>query len=698
MIRKDQTTTMTHPFSRLHRHRILLLPLVTLAGPAWAADPLQEVTVTGTREAQAVAETPAAVSVIDEGTVEEVRPTHPSELMSRVPGVHINVTGGEGHAAAIRQPITTAPVYLYLEDGVPTRSTGFFNHNALYEVNLPQAGGVEVLRGPGTALYGSDAIGGVVNVITRPPSLEPEAEVQLDAGEHGYARLLATAGNTWDADGLRADVNVSHTGGWRDGTGYDRQSATLRWDRFLHSGATLKTVLSASSIDQDTAGSSRLSREDYENNPTRNYTPISYREVDALRLSTAYERETQDALLSVTGYVRSNEMELMPNWTLNFDPHISKTEHRSAGLLIKYRRDLEPMRTRVIVGTDLDYSPGSRLEHSIVTTRDGPVFTDYTIADTIYDYDVTFMSASPYLHVETSPTDRLRLNAGLRYDRMSYDYEDKLDTPETARHLRPESTKVDFDHWSPKLGATYAFTPTLSAFAAYRHAFRAPSEGQIFRPGTAEGTVDLKPVKADSFDLGLRGRVGERLNYEVVAYHMDKRDDIVTFTDTETGVRETMNAGKTRHQGVEIALGAELTDTLHLETAFSRSRHTFEEWSPVTGVDYAGNEMSSAPSTLASTRLAYRPAWFNGGHGELEWERLGSYWMDDENTTRYDGHDLFHLRVAYPVTSKVKLFGRVHNLTDERYATNAQFTRARGEEYAPGLPRTFYAGLSYRFW
>jgi iron complex outermembrane recepter protein len=679
-------------------HRLLLLSLALLAAPVTAAESLQEVTVTGTREAQAVDETPAAVSVIREDTVEQVRPTHPSELMSRVPGVHINVTGGEGHAAAIRQPITTAPVYLYLEDGVPTRSTGFFNHNALYEVNLPQAGGVEVIRGPGTALYGSDAIGGVVNVLTRPPPLAPEAEAQLDGGEHGYARLMATAGNSWDADGLRADFNATHTDGWRDGTGYDRQSATLRWDRFLDSGAALKTVLSGSHIDQDTAGSSRLSREDYRNDPTRNYTPISYRKVEALRLSTAYERETQDALLSVTGYVRANGMELMPNWTLNFDPYISETEHRSVGLLVKYRRDLEPMRTRVIVGADLDYSPGSRLEHEIATTRIGPVFTDYTVGDTIYDYDVTFMSASPYVHVETSPTDRLRLSAGLRYDHMRYDYDDKLDTAPTPKHQRPDDTKVDFEHWSPKIGATYVFTPDLSVFAAYRHAFRAPSEGQLFRPGRAEGSVDLDPVKADSFELGLRGRAGERLNYEVVAYHMDKRDDIVSFTDTVSGVRETMNAGKTRHQGIEIALGAQLTETLRLESAFSRSRHTYEEWSPVTGVDYAGNEMSSAPGTVASTRLNYRPAWLKGGHGELEWERLGSYWMDDENTTRYDGHDLFHLRVAYPVTRRIRLFGRIHNLTDERYATNAQFTQARGEEYAPGLPRTFYAGLSYRFW
>src|SRR5690606_28139216 len=107
---------------------------------------------------------------------------HPSEIMDNIPGVWVNVTGGEGHMTAIRQPLTTDPVYLYLEDGVPTRSTGFFNHNALCESNLPQAERVEVVKGPATALYGSDAIGGVINVQTRPAVAAPGIEATLEGG------------------------------------------------------------------------------------------------------------------------------------------------------------------------------------------------------------------------------------------------------------------------------------------------------------------------------------------------------------------------------------------------------------------------------------------------------------------------------------------------------------------------------------
>ena len=138
---------------------------------------LDEVTVIGTREAQPRAQETATVDVIDAAQINETLPAHPSEIMERIPGVHVNVTGGEGHMTAIRQPITTSPVYLYLEDGIPTRSTGFFNHNALYEIDLPQADRIEVNKGPGTALYGSDAIGAVINVQTKAPPLKQELEI-----------------------------------------------------------------------------------------------------------------------------------------------------------------------------------------------------------------------------------------------------------------------------------------------------------------------------------------------------------------------------------------------------------------------------------------------------------------------------------------------------------------------------------------
>lgn len=223
----------------------------------------EDVTVTDLREEQARRDVPATVTSLPRESIQRLNPTHPGQLMAQVPGVWVNVTSGEGHQTAIRQPLTTNAVYLYLEDGVPTRSTGFFNHNALYEVNVPMAEAVEVTKGPGSALYGSDAIGGVVNVLTRSSLDSPGLGVHVEGGEHGWRRLMLDAAPSGTRSGVRGQLNLTHSDGWRDATGYARQSGTLRWDQVLSETSSLKTVATASHVDQETAGSSALQEDDY---------------------------------------------------------------------------------------------------------------------------------------------------------------------------------------------------------------------------------------------------------------------------------------------------------------------------------------------------------------------------------------------------------------------------------------------------
>src|SRR5690625_5486278 len=145
----------------------------------------------------------------------------------------------------IRHPQTKATVYIYLEDGVPTRSTRFFNHNALYEINLPQSDRIEVVKGPASALYGSDAIGATINVGTSAPTAEPSLDLSIESGAYGWARALFTASGTTGQNGLRADLNYTRTAGWRRGTAHDSPSGTLRWERSLAAATSRKTAATA---------------------------------------------------------------------------------------------------------------------------------------------------------------------------------------------------------------------------------------------------------------------------------------------------------------------------------------------------------------------------------------------------------------------------------------------------------------------
>jgi outer membrane receptor protein involved in Fe transport len=674
---------------------------VALDGPARvdfrlkaAALQLNEVVVSASREQEKRMEIPVAIGVVDGAALQATRPAHPSEVMNRIAGVVVPVTGGEGHMAAIRQPMTTDPVYLYLEDGVPSRSTGFFNHNALYEINLPQADRVEVSKGPATALYGSDAIGGVVNVFTRPPSARPEAEVSLDGGAYKWGRMLATASNTWGRSGIRADLNVTRTDGWRQATDYTRQSGTLRWDQMLGAAARVKTVAAFSRIDQQTAGTSAISLADYQNDPTINYTPVSLRRVEALRLSADYEQEGAGHSVSITPYARYDWMRLIPNWSLTYDPQDYTTQNWSLGLLAKYRRDFAPLRARVVVGTDLDLSPGGQVENQIAATRQGSIFVSYTEGATSYDYDVTFHGISPYAQAELSPVAPLRLDLGLRLDQTGYAYTNHLGELQTGRWRRPADTTVSYRHVSPKVGATYAVGAGLNLFVSWRHGFRVPSQGQLFRQGSALNTVGLQPVKANDYEGGVRGRLANRVDYDVTVYSLIKSDDILSYTLPDGSIEAT-NAGRTSHRGVEVTVGVRLVEPLRMDVAYSYARHRYDDWHPRFDVDLSGKEMQNAPRELGNITLAWAPARLQGAQASLEWSRLGSYWMDQDDTHRYPGHNLFNVRASTPAWHGLAVSARLMNLTDRRYAELASYTTARGEEYAPGMPRRLYVTMQY---
>jgi iron complex outermembrane recepter protein len=666
------------------------------------------VTVTGTREAQKISETPNSVSVIKEDTIQEMRPSHPSEIMGKVPGVAVTVTNGEGHQTSIRQPISTRPVYLFLEDGIPTRSTGFFNHNALFEINLPQSAGIEVIKGPASALYGSDAIGGLINVLSRPSPAAPELEANVELGEHGWKRLLLTGGTGGETWGVRPSANLTHTDGWRDDTAYTRRSFSLRWDQAIDDDTVIKTLLSTADIDQQSAGSTRLNEEDYRNNPKLNYIPISYRKVKAVRLSSAYEKSFDSSLVSITPYLRYNEMDQLPNYvgTSPFSTRINTSRNYSIGLQAKYRQDFAPMRTRLIVGVDVDRSPGSFWERGVAfggaeaLASGATRYTSFTVGDQRYDYDVTYTGVAPYVHTEFSPFEPLRVTAGLRYDNIKYDYDNNLDSVQTGSIRRPKSTEVDFDNVSAKLGATWQFNQNHNMFANYTEGFRAPSEGQLFRQGSSVNTVDLDPIQARNIELGFRGQV-KKLSYAFSIFDLEKTDDILTFLDPVSGDRLATNNGTTTHRGVELGLSAGLTDTLILNGAFSYIKHEYNEWIARVGgnnVDFSGNEIENAPRFLGNISLDYKPSFLNGGAASVEWVKMGSYRIDQANTAgqKYNGHNLINLRASYFPTKTWEIYGRVMNVADKRYAESAAF-RSGERQFAPGLPRTGYIGAVYRW-
>jgi outer membrane receptor protein involved in Fe transport len=459
----------------------------------------------------------------------------------------------------------------------------------------------------------------------------------------------------------------------------------------------VRNTLIVTRVNQDSPGSN-LNRTEYENTPKINLSPIDFRLVEGVRFYSQIDYDMGDSLISVNPYVRWGRTRLMPFFQLAFDPAYFDENATSIGAQLKFRHDFSD-RVRLIVGSDVDYTSGSRVDTQIKPVKNGRFYVSYTDLGTIYDFSVKALTLSPYAHGEWQITDRLRATAGVRYDYTRYDYTNHLSTVVDPRdaHNRPPSQDFHYDNLTPKAGVTYDIIPDqLNAFFSYRQAFRVPTTTQLFRPGTSTQSTNLKPVKAESFEVGLRGG-WKRINFDVSLYTMKIKDDILVFTNNVTGVRDIQNSGDTRHKGVEVGLTVDITDNLEASVSYARTDNHFISWFPVASADLSGNKINRSPKDVGSARLAWRPSFLNGGRFEVSWEHAGKYFMDDDNTQVYEGHDLMHISANMFVMKDVEVFVRLHNVTNERYATNSRYTVAGGQELKPGLPRTLFGGVGVSF-
>jgi outer membrane receptor protein involved in Fe transport len=157
-----------------------------------------------------------------------------------------------------------------------------------------------------------------------------------------------------------------------------------------------------------------------------------------------------------------------------------------------------------------------------------------------------------------------------------------------------------------------------------------------------------------------------------------------------------VNAGRTRHRGVELGVGLRFGPTVRLDAALSRATHRYEQWQTATA-DFSGREIEAAPRTLGNVRLGWTPR--PGALAQLEWVHLGGYWLEASNAStwpRYPGHNLLNARLAWPLSSAVSVFARVLNLADRRHADSASVS-SNIAVYSPGLPRSVYAGAEVRW-
>jgi outer membrane receptor protein involved in Fe transport len=625
--------------------------------------------------------------------------------------------GNEQHTMAIRQPITYNALYLYMEDGVPIRPTGIFNHNSLYEINMSGVKDIEVIKGPASSLYGSNSIGGAVNFITQGPPTGYAGNVSVQGDNYHYRRVDADGGFTQGKFGLYVGGYVAHqTDSWQDYSDFDKYSANFKITYDFSAKTKLTTSAAYNYLNTQTPGSLDSARF-YDRGYGANQR-FTYRKVKSFRASTRLDHQWDDKNSTfVTLFFRGNSTAQLPSYFISdvrdangvyksSNGQVNDQKFNSYGLLAQHRVDFDFLHSRLIGGVYMDDSPSSYYAQYLDITKDvaNNYYTGFSNTGRYIDnYKIKLFNTAAYVQYEIKPVEALRIVGGLRYDRVHYNFDNEIPAGQT-KYKQQETN--NFNIVAPKLGITYNFGNNKGIYANYSVGFQPPETGDLY---SSRQLTQLKQATFDNYEAGgWFSAFNKKLYFELSIFDLEGHNEIINqlLPDNTT---QNQNAGATRHRGIEYSLTLAPVKELTFRFSGTNARHTYVEYSEVTTnyttgtntvTSYDGKRMNNAPAWIANSELTYKPQYLPGFRIATEWQHINQYYTNPANTKTYSGYDIYNLRLGYDVKSSVLkgagIWFNVLNLTNKLYATTVTSSQY-GDTYNAAPPRTYTLGISYSF-
>jgi len=660
--------------------------------------PLDEIVVTATRREQSALDVAGNIERLDESDLIDVQHQHIAELLTRVAGAWIVRGSGQEHLTAIRSPVLAGAGscggFLFLEDGIPTRPSGFCNVNQMLELDSEQAESIEVIRGPGNALFGSNALHGVINVLMPFPRASFTPYLSLEYGANQYVRAKAALPLEADTPWFLSAA-YTYDGGFRDDADYQQMKLhTKRNGRIL--GGDVTYAFTATWLDQNTAGfvpgkdaykDRELSR--------MNFNPDAFRKASSQRLYALWNRSFETFELDLRPFVRHTDMEFLHHFAPGTP--LENNGHVSAGLISAFT--FSGARHLTVAGVDIEWADIYLDEYQEGAATGSPIWVETRPQGQHYDYEVTSFSLAPFIQSEIFLSERWTLGAGLRLESMHYDYDNRMLSGNTrddgtecgfggCLQSRPEDRTDRFNNLAPKLSVTYHPNFNTALFSSLMRGFRAPQTSELYRLQNGQLVSDLDSETIDSLEFGLRSR-RDKWSADIVAFFMKKKDSV--FRDAQGF---NVSGARTRHKGVEASAWLQLNSLWSVQFDGTWARHSYDfDFTPARGEQIVSErDVDTAPRLMGSLRLQYADT--RGWRGELQWVYMGEYYLEAQNRFTYSGHRLLNLRIGKALSERVALNLRLNNLADRAYADRADYSFGN-YRYFPGRGREIFAEIRY---
>ena len=623
---------------------------------------------------------------------------HPKQVFTRIPGIWISRGSGQEHLTSIRSPVLSGPgacgSFLVLEDGIPVRPNGFCNVNGLFETQTEIASSLEVIRGPASARYGSNAMHGVINVVSRP--IEDINTLSSNVGPNKYKNFKLSIG---DYENWKINTFISSDGGFRKESGYDQQKFHLKNKfSFYETDATFNLRLT--NLNQETAGYI-LGKDIYKDKKEseKNLNPEAYRDASSLKSNFKFLWGIDNNIVSLIPYFRKTKMEFLQHY-LPGTP-LENNSHSSFGLIASVVTKLDNLQLTSGIQTETAKVKLKEFQQFSLTTSSA--FNNAVRPQGFhYNFDVDSSSIAIFFGFDEFFIGKNSFAYGdLRLEHNDYSYDNKILAGNTkddgtpcgfggCYYSRPEDRDDNFDEISFRLGLEKKVN-LLTVFSQISMGFRPPQMTELYRLQKKQTVGDIDSEKLTMLELGGRF-LSDYIEASISFYAGKKRDSI--FRDAENFIQDN---GKTDHKGLELFTRLKINEknSLFFAGTFQNHKYDFSTETSMKEQIISGNYVDTSPKTSFNIR------WLNtlsdSVRFEFEVERLGSYYTDAANLHEYEGHTLIHSRFVCLYRNNLRQIIRVHNLLDEDYAERADFNVFGGDRYFPGLPRQIFISWEYSF-
>lgn len=670
---------------------IIIVLIVSTAGAGLAEDKIdednikkmEEVVVTGTRFEEEAKKIPASVSVIDQQDIAGSNARNIVEVLQNEEGITVRDKLGNGKGAEVDLRgfgETASSNLLVLVDGRRVNEIDLSGVD-WSQIPLDSIDRIEILRGTGSVLYGDNAVGGVINIITKVPSEGFNGSFELLAGSYGRnkERVYLSGGSKEIAANIHASYDT--TNGYRP---YNEYTTKDVGGRLVYNPTEVLSLNFSGAYHKDDFDlPGHLTEEQYLENRTMTAFPDDEGTSEDYYLSAGIDLylEGYGDITGDISYRKRNNNAVFPDSTGVF-PQATQYQNETIGFTPRYITDLDFMghENTLIAGVDLYW-----------TEQRGDTFGGYFIPMTTLtgfantDRD----SAGVYFNDEFSLLKNLILTIGARHERVEYTFNQQ----DLSTGLSPLDTKVKKDENAYNIGLSYLYSGKSSMFARYNRSIRFPLTDEVsyvdWNTFIIAANTNLQPQTGNHYEIGVNHFVTDNISGSLTLFRAELKNEI--FYNPLTYSNE--NHPSTLHQGIEFGIRANLLKWLMLYGNYSYVEAEFRE------APYAGNDVPAVPNNRVNAGFRIN----NLVKGLIF---SGDYYYTGSRYAISDQANSFgKVPHYYTISSKVSYrwqninaFFGVNNITNRKYSEyEVMDTFLTTRNFYPAPERNWTAGLEVLF-